>query len=851
MTTITAGPGSNRGSGSTSGAAILAAFIPALIIAVVYLAVFIVIRNANRKFYAPRTYLGTVPEKDRTPQSNTEGASWLWDYWSLSDIFVLQHNSLDAYLFLRFLKFVIGICFVGCCMIWPVLLPINYTGGGTARQLDRLTFSNIDKNDRIWAHLVVSMGFFLVIIGAIAWERLRLIGIRQAYLLDEYRAARLSSRTVLFLNAPSRACQSENLEEYFGSEAERSWPVMDVGDLDDLVGKRNGAAYTLEKAQMDLIIAGAKHQQRQGGSTRNGNATNLEAGQALVPNHRRPSKRNPPLVGSKFDPVEKSRKKVGELAERIEVIRSAPGRNIPENSAVFVSFSSQAAAHRAFQQISFLPTLPVQDRFLAVQPKEVLWKNVALPVPVRLSKASLALVFVVAFTILFSIPIGLIGTFSNVKELANRYEWLSWVNNLPSWVLGLLVGFVPPYLVSWFTSYVPKLFRHIAKLSGEPTIPQAELKTQAWNFTFQVFQIFLVTTFASGAAAVVAKIAQDPRSAPDLFASSVPKASNFYLTYFILQGLGSAAQTIVRYSDLFEYYFYEFFWDKSPREKFTTYAQMKGTPWASWYPKFTNFLVIAIAYSCIAPLVLGFATAGIFLFYLSYRHQLLYVVQTKIDTKGEAYKRALQQMPTGLYLAQLSLIGLFGARKAAAQTTLMVLFLIFTAGVNFVLDRMLRPLELYLGVDVWQQQEPLLAEIDGVSQDDEAALHAASHARRLGLKRLPSPLPRLLSDFFDSIISSARSPAEAWLAASSSAHDDAEIQEDDLKKAYLQPTLTSKTPKLWIPRDRHGISQQEIELNEAAGIKTTDDGAEIDEHGGMHWDHRFENVPIWSPPKVV
>lgn len=58
----------------------------------------------------------------------------------IPDTYVLQHNSLDGYFLLRFLKIVVVICFVGCCITWPVLFPINATGGGGKRQLDLLTF---------------------------------------------------------------------------------------------------------------------------------------------------------------------------------------------------------------------------------------------------------------------------------------------------------------------------------------------------------------------------------------------------------------------------------------------------------------------------------------------------------------------------------------------------------------------------------------------------------------------------------------------------------------------------------------------------------------------------------------
>ena len=845
ITTTASDHGGHRTSSSTSGAAILAAFIPTFITALVYLGIFIAIRNSFRKFYAPRTFLGTVPEKDRTPQSSSNGQGFIHDFRTLTDRFVLQHNSLDAYLYLRFLKFIIFICFVGSCITFPILLPLNATGGGTATQLDRLSFSNIAKKDHLWGHLVVAWVFFLGTLVLIARERLQLIGVRQAYLLDEKRSARLSARTVLFLNAPPKACQPENLKEYFGEEAERAWPLKDPGDLDDLVAARTSTAHALESAEFDLIVAAVKHHKQ------DRRATNGEDGQ-VVPNSKRPTKRSPPLVGSKFDPIEKTRKMIGELTERIDTMRSAPGRNFAQHSAIFVAFSSQGAAHRAYQRISFPPTMPNETSFLAVAPKEVLWKSLAMPVSVRLSKSSLALFFVIAFTIFFSIPVGLIGTISNAKELADRISWLNWINNLPEPVLGLLVGLVPPFVTSWFVSYVPKLFRHIAKLSGEPTIPQAELKTQAWFFIFQVFQVFLVTTFSSGAAAVATKIAKDPSQTPQLLAEALPKASNFYLTYFILQGTASAASTVLNYSDLLEYLFYEYFWDKTPREKFQTYAQMKGTPWASWYPKFTNFLVIAIAYACVAPLVIGFATLGLMIYYLAYKHQLLYVVQTKTDTKGEAYKRALQQMPTGIYLAELCLIGLFGIKKAAVKTTLMIVLLVITAVVNGLLDRILRPLELYLGVDIWQEMEPEIAREDGYRDDDEAELHAASHGWRLGIKKLPDPAPRVLSDFFDGIISRSREQTVSMMVDSLGSDDEPTVLEGEaLETAYLAPVWTSKVPKLWIPKDSVGASKQEIEQNAADGITTTDEGAEIDEEGRLHWDHRFENVPVFSKPKSI
>jgi hypothetical protein len=392
----------------------------------------------------------------------------------------------------------------------------------------------------------------------------------------------------------------------------------------------------------------------------------------------------------------------------------------------------------------------------------------------------------------------------------------------------------------------------IAKMSGEPTTPQAELKTQAWVFFFQVFQLFLVTTFSSGAAAVAAQIIKEPHMAPRLLAESLPKASNFYLTYFLLQGLTSAASNVLNYSDLFEYLFYQHFWDKTPREKFASYSQMKGISYGSLYPKFTNMFVIAIAYSCIAPLTLAFATIGLTLYYISYRYNLLYVCLSKIDTRGEVYERALKQMPTGIYLAELALIGLFSARKATTQTILMVVLLVLTAGINLILDRTLRPLELYLGYDMIQAAEvPLLAQEDGVSEHDEVALHMSAHNRRLGINKLGTGPATALSKFFDSFISSSRDEVKGWLSIPDREDDSAAPTEEELATAYENPVFTSKTPKLWLPRDQAGVSRDEIAENEEAGIPTTDEAAEIDEKGKLWYDRDFEKVPVWKKPKSL
>tara|TARA_R110002060_G_scaffold13865_2_gene19600 strand:+ start:1363 stop:1797 length:435 start_codon:yes stop_codon:yes gene_type:complete len=132
----------------------------------------------------------------------------------------------------------------------------------------------------------------------------------------------------------------------------------------------------------------------------------------------------------------------------------------------------------------------------------------------------------------------------------------------------------------------------MAKLSGEVTLGRVELKTQHWYMAFQVIQVFLITTFSSGAASVVTDIIDDPSSATTLLAENLPKASNFFISYIIVLGVGIAAADLLNIGALAMFTVVGKFLDKSPRKIFNRYITLAGLGWGSLYPKFGNMGVI-------------------------------------------------------------------------------------------------------------------------------------------------------------------------------------------------------------------------------------------------------------------
>jgi hypothetical protein len=55
---------------------------------------------------------------------------------------------------------IVFMSFVGCLITWPVLFPVNATGGAGQQALDILSFSNVADPTRFFAHALIAWVFF-------------------------------------------------------------------------------------------------------------------------------------------------------------------------------------------------------------------------------------------------------------------------------------------------------------------------------------------------------------------------------------------------------------------------------------------------------------------------------------------------------------------------------------------------------------------------------------------------------------------------------------------------------------------------------------------------------------------
>jgi calcium permeable stress-gated cation channel len=144
-----------------------------------------------------------------------------------------------------------------------------------------------------------------------------------------------------------------------------------------------------------------------------------------------------------------------------------------------------------------------------------------------------------------------------------------------------------------------------ARVGGVPTLTAIELYTQHAYFAFQVVQVFLITTLTSAASAAVTKLLEDPSTAKDLLSQNLPKASNFYLSYFLVQSLALGANGLVQWSNLFHFHVLQKF-AKNPRKTYLRWHRLQRIHWGTVFPVYTNLGVIgmpAVLFAALTTLI--------------------------------------------------------------------------------------------------------------------------------------------------------------------------------------------------------------------------------------------------------
>lgn len=182
---------------------------------------------------------------------------------------------------------------------------------------------------------------------------------------------------------------------------------------------------------------------------------------------------------------------------------------------------------------------------------------------------------------------------------------------------------------------------------------------------------------------------------------------------------------------------------------------------------------------------------------------------------------------TGLYLAEVCMIGLFAIKGAIGPLIIMVLFLIGNALAHISLNEALTPLNTFLPRSLDVEEELLQEKEDAQAEINE--INGQRRSRALAFWRWLHP--DMYKDFAAMRRKVRRNIAEV------------NYTEEEMRTAYFEPCVASPPPTLWIPRDRWGFSQHECTETDRV-IRITDEGAHLNDKNKIVWNKYDPHLPL-------
>ncbi|KAK7677350.1 hypothetical protein QCA50_019680 [Cerrena zonata] len=616
----------------------------------------------------------------------------------------------------------------------------------------------------------------------------------------------------------------------------------------------------------------------------------------LVPKDKRPSHRLPPfsflpfglpLMGQKVDTIDWAREEIAETSKLLKECRRTLARDVASSSSVavvetnepdslkpesssqtypplnsaFVLFNRQIAAHLAAQALTHHEPYRMAVKFTNVAPEDIIWANLNMnPYEARV-RSAIGWGMTLGLIILWAFPVAFVGVVSNIHSLCATYSWLAWICKLPGVIVGIISGILPPVLLAVLMMLLPIVLRLLARFEGTQQRTGLELSLMTRYFLFQVLHSFLIVTLSSGIIAALPGLVNNPASIPTLLAQNLPKASNFFLTYVVLQGLSGTAAGFLQVVPLILYYVKLFILGSTPRSIYGIKYTGRSVAWGTLWPATTLLVVITLAYSIISPIINGLACATFFLFYQLWKYLFLWQLDQPRsgETGGLFFPKAIQHVFVGMYIQQVCLAALFFLAQndqdhpaAIPEGALMIVLIVFTAFFHIIINNSYGPLIHSLPLTLADKSFGSLpdenreeaerklsqqASIEETKSKPEKKPPVADTDLEVGTGASTSPNPAVDTRKSDKATVEhvpGSSEADAVSSRHSKTSDPPSIKaldEEAGPKEFYHPASVEPQRIIWLPKDQLGLAEAEVHAIREKGIEVSTENAKMNGKG--------------------
>jgi len=223
---------------------------------------------------------------------------------------------------------------------------------------------------------------------------------------------------------------------------------------------------------------------------------------------------------------------------------------------------------------------------------------------------------------------------------------------------------------------VPDILQFLVAFQGLFTRAEVEHQVFTKYFAFLVVNIFLVSLFTGSLFGHLEQYIRYPADIITLLATALPKQSNFFINYVLVQSFLTFSLLLWRPLDITKQFLKKYL-AKSKRD-FREVELAKPCSYHSLLAQHILIFVIVSTFSTMSPLILPFGFCYFLLAYITLKYNIMYVYEHSYEAGGVMWPLIFDRMMFGLVLYQLTLIGVFSIYNFPAGPSLAGATLIFT-----------------------------------------------------------------------------------------------------------------------------------------------------------------------------
>ncbi|KAK1285301.1 hypothetical protein QJS10_CPB20g01179 [Acorus calamus] len=638
---------------------------------------FLRIQPINDRVYFPKWYLMGSRRSPGRPRGRAVAKfvntnfrtyltflNWMPQALRMSQAELIDHAGLDSAVYLRI--YIVGLKIFLPLMVLAivVLVPFNVSDGTLSFLSKDLVVSNIDKlsisnvqprSQKFWAHVIMQYVFTFWTCYVLYNEYDNVAFMRLHFLASKHR--RVDQFTVVVRNIPPASGHtiSENVDQFFQTNHPDHYighqAVYNANKFAKLVKKRERMQNWLDYNQLKL----ERHPDK------------------------RPTRKNGflGLFGERVDSIEFYKHKLTELDKKIASERQ---RILKDGKAImpvaFVTFDSRwGAAVCAQTHQSKNPTQWLTD--WAPEPRDVYWKNLAIPFVSLSIRRLIISVSVFALVFFYMMPIAVVQTIANLDGLERVAPFLRPVIELKV-IKSFLQGFLPGLALKIFLYVLPTVLMIMSKVEGYLSLSSLERKTATKYYYFMLVNVFLGSIITGTAFEQLHSfLHKPPTEIPKIIGVSIPMKATFFMTYIMVDGWAGIASEILRLKHLVIFHLKNMFIVKTERDR--EKAMDPGSiSLPETLPTLQLYFLLGLVYAVVTPVLLPFIIVFFAFAFLVYRHQIINVYNQEYESAAAFWPHVHGRIILSLLISQFLLLGLLSTKRAANSTPVLIVLPVLT-----------------------------------------------------------------------------------------------------------------------------------------------------------------------------